>query len=478
MLQAKRDRVIIIGAGPAGLTAGAELAAAGYNVTILEKDPEYVGGIARTVRYGKFRFDIGGHRFFSKNPEITEWWRRRLPGEFLKVRRLSRILYRGRYFDYPLKPLNAFRNLGFWTSARCLASYAFAKISPVRPEVSFQDWVSNRFGRELFSIFFKTYTEKVWGIPCTQISVDWAAQRINNLSVARAIANSLRPKIFPSKEVIKTLIDNFEYPRLGPGMMWEKTRDDILAAGGRIEMGQNVVAINASGDKVSSVVSRNASGCEKTWDADFFIATCPLRETVLGFNPPLPLPAREAAERLRYRSFITIALMIGRTEVFPGQWIYVHSPEVKLGRIQNFNNWSPSMVPAGMTCLGLEYFCDEGDGFWNAPDGELIETAKEELEILGISKPGEVIDAAVVRMPKAYPVYMPNYAEAVKIIRRELEPFANFQVIGRNGMHKYNNQDHAMMTALFAARNIQGGKLDVWRVNADAEYMEEGNAGS
>lgn len=474
----ERQRVIVAGAGPAGLSAAAELVAAGpdkYAVTVLEKDPEYVGGIARTVSYRGYRFDIGGHRFFSKSAEITAWWQRRLGPEFIGVRRLSRIFYRGKFFDYPLKPLNALRGLGVWTSALCMASYVKSRLHPIKPEKSFADWITNRFGEKLFRIFFKTYTEKVWGLPCEGISADWAAQRIKGLSLLTAIRNALFPQ--PTRAgtaVVKTLIDQFQYPKFGPGQMWEKTRDDIVAAGGEVVMGEEVVAIETAADRAVAIVTRNAAGAETRWPGDHFIISIPLRETAMAIRPPLPATARGAAGRLRYRDFLTVALMVRRPDLFPDNWIYVHDPNVRLGRIQNFNNWSPHLVPdPNTTCLGLEYFCFEGDDLWTAPDSDLIALGRRELAQLGLVPAADVTDGCVVRMPKAYPVYGPGYLDDVAAIRGALARFGNLQVVGRNGMHKYNNQDHSMMTALLAARNIGGAAFDLWKVNTDAEYHEE-----
>lgn len=471
-------RVVIIGAGPAGLSAAVDLAEAGRPVSVLEKDPVYVGGIARTVEYKGYRFDIGGHRFFSKSDEVTARWQQRLASEFISVRRLSRIFYNGKFFDYPLKAFNALFGLGIFTSIACVASYAWARISPIKPEKSFEDWVSNRFGRKLFSIFFKTYTEKVWGMPCDQISADWAAQRIKGLSLLTAIYHALVPqKKQRGSAVVKTLIDTFEYPKFGPGQMWDKHRDDVRAAGSTVAMGEEVTAINTVGDRVISVTTKSTTGTETDWPAEDFIVSMPLAQTVMAFQPPLAPEVQAAAKRLQYRDFLTVALMVKKTDLFPDNWIYVHDPSVKLGRIQNFNNWSPYLVPdAGTTCLGLEYFCFEGDGLWSMSDADLIELGKKELEQLGLVKAADIFDGAVVRMEKAYPVYGPGYQDDVNIIRDGLAKFTNIQPVGRNGMHKYNNQDHSMMTAILAAKNLTGGSYNLWQVNTDAEYHEEAGA--
>jgi protoporphyrinogen oxidase len=467
-------KVVIVGAGPAGLTAAAELQENGTHVTVIEKDPEYVGGIARTVCYKGYRFDIGGHRFFSKNGEITQWWKDRLGDEFIKVRRLSRIYYRGKFFDYPLKPGNALFGLGIGTSIACGLSYLKSKMFPIRPERSFADWVTNRFGRKLFSIFFRTYTEKVWGMPCEEISADWAAQRIKGLSLVKAVLHALVKPKAKGGEVVKTLIDAFEYPRLGPGMMWEKTAADIRAAGGEVTMGTEVVGIERGPGEVKSVRCRDASGREWVEEGDAFIVSMPLKETILKMNPPAPPEVQAAAQALRYRDFLTVALMVRQTDLFPDNWIYVHDPEVKLGRIQNFNNWSAEMVPqAGVTCLGLEYFCNENDSLWSMRDEDLVALGTRELAQLKLVDPATVIDGAVVRMEKAYPVYDESYQGNVDVIRAWLSGFSNIQPVGRNGMHKYNNQDHSMMSALIAARRLTGRETrDPWKVNTDAEYHE------
>ncbi|MHC4547449.1 MAG: NAD(P)/FAD-dependent oxidoreductase [Planctomycetota bacterium] len=469
-----KSRIVIIGAGPAGLTAAHELARVGQTSLVLESDPEYVGGIARTVRYRRFRFDIGGHRFFSKNPEIEALWAELLPGELIEVPRLSRIYYRGRFFDYPLRPLNALRNLGPLTSVLCVASYLYRRVRPRRPERSFQDWVTNRFGDRLFRTFFQSYTEKVWGMRCDRISADWAAQRIKGLSLVGAIKRAFG-RGGTDGAVVKTLIDRFRYPRLGPGQMWEATRAAVEGRGGRVEMDRTVVRLVRDREGVREVVGADGRGGLYRYPCDRVISSMPLRDLVLAADPPAPPEVTAAARRLKYRDFVTVALVVRRPECFPDNWIYVHDPAVRVGRVQNFRNWSADLVPEpGVTVLGLEYFCFEGDGLWRSPDEELVALAAREAAQIGLVRADEVEDGTVVRMPKAYPIYDDGYREAVGCIRAWLERSApNVAPAGRNGMHKYNNQDHSMMAALLAARNILGTDArDPWHVNTDAEYHE------
>jgi protoporphyrinogen oxidase len=464
-------KVVIIGAGPAGLAAAVELQRMHHSVLIVEQDTDYVGGLSRTVDYKGFKFDIGGHRFFSKNISIVQWWRERLPNDFLRVKRRSRIYYAGKFFEYPLQPINALVNLGLANSIAAVLSYFWIRVFPIQPEESFEDWVSNRFGRRLFRTFFKTYTEKVWGIPCSQINADWASQRIKGLSLTVAVRNSLLKD--RSKNLTKTLIDEFYYPRLGPGMMWETTRNDLVKAGVEFRMGRKVLRLIRRDDRITGVQTVTPSGERQLIEGDEFIVTMPLRDTVLGIDPPLPENVREAARALKYRDFLTVALILKGARLFEDNWIYIHDPEVRVGRIQNFNSWSAAMVPhEGVTCLGLEYFCSAGEALWGRPDSELIELASGELECLGLGSRSSVLDGRVVRMEKAYPVYDNAYKLHVKTIRERLRPLANLRVAGRNGMHKYNNQDHSMMTGILAARQLGGETLDPWNVNSDALYQE------
>ena len=481
--------VLIIGAGPAGLTASYLLTKAGRSATVLEQDPLLVGGISRTVNYKGYLFDIGGHRFFSKSREVVDLWNELLPDDFIERPRLSRIYYGGKYYSYPLKAFEALANLGIFTSALCVLSYCWAKLTPVAAPKSFHQWVRNQFGEKLFSIFFRTYTEKVWGMSCDDISADWAAQRIKGLSLGSAITNALlrsfrgkrKVSVVPGEAVIKTLIESFRYPRRGPGMLWEAAAHKTRAQGGIIEMGCTVTGATWNEtEQLWAVSSRDSQGTEHTYHARHVISSAPLRELAASLSPPLVSAAHGAA--LAYRDFVTVALIARRSDDFPDNWIYIHDPAVKVGRVQNFRSWSPEMVPdPEMTCLGLEYFCFEGDGLWAQPDEALIELAKREIDHIGLIKASDVVDGVVVRQPKAYPVYDDAYRAHVNALRLEIEArFPTLHLVGRNGMHKYNNQDHAMMTAMLTVENILAGarRFDVWNVNEDAEYHEAGREGA
>ncbi len=350
-------------------------------------------------------------------------------------------------------------------------------MTPISPERTFEDWVVNRFGRELFEIFFKSYTEKVWGMPTSEISADWAAQRIKGLSLVNAVVNALFGGFSSRKgEVIKTLIDEFQYPRLGPGQMWEAARDHIRAQGGAVHLDRKVVRIEHDGSAVTAFITADTEGRTTRYLGSHFLSTMPVRDLIRAMDPPAPAEVKAAAESLRYRDFLTVVLIVERAETFPDTWIYIHEPDVKVGRIQNFKNWSPELVPdASRSSLGMEYFCFEGDDLWNRSDAQLLELGRREIDTIGLVAASEVVDGCVVRMPKAYPVYDDEYQDHLTVIRNWLAKLANLELAGRNGMHKYNNQDHSMMTALLAARNILGlGKYDTWKVNTDAEYHEEG----
>ena len=465
-----KTSVVIIGAGPAGLTAAYTLLKRGVRATVLEAD-RIVGGIARTVNYKGFLFDIGGHRFFTKWDEVNQIWNEILGSKFLERPRLSRIYYRKKFFYYPLQARNALFGLGIFESIRILASYIRSKLLPEPTEENLEQWVSNRFGRRLYQIFFKTYTEKVWGVPCTTIRSEWAAQRIRGLSLTTAIRSAL---LKTNSQVVKTLIDRFQYPERGPGQMWEMLTTHLTERGYPVLMERPVVRIGHDGRRVTHVVTQSADG-EERHEGSHFISSMPIRDLVNALDPAPPTQVREAANRLRYRDFLIVSLIVNRKEVMPDNWIYVHEPGVRVGRIQNFKNWSPAMVPdSSKTCLGMEYFVFENDDLWSTPDEKLIEFAKRELASLGLVHESEIEDGAVVRMKKAYPMYDEAWSEQVETIRGYLErTLPNIQLVGRNGMHKYNNQDHSMITAICAAENICGANYDLWAINTEPDYHEE-----
>jgi protoporphyrinogen oxidase len=467
--QIAEKRVVIIGAGPAGLTAAYELAKQNLRPIILEKGDK-VGGLARTESYKGFYFDIGGHRFFTKVQEVKRMWREVLGPDFLRRPRLSRIYYNGKFFDYPLKPINALFGLGLWESIRIGLSYLRWQISPYRYEESFEQWVTNRFGKRLFEIFFKSYTEKVWGISCSELKAEWAAQRIKDLSLKTVLLSMF----FKPKNTIKTLIDQFDYPRRGPGMMWNGVKETIEKRGGEVRVNTGVVGIHRNGKGIESVVV-GCNGHKETIRGTHFISSMPVTEFINKLDPPAPPAVLKAAGKLKYRDFLTVCLIVNKPNLFPDNWIYIHDPEVKVGRIQNFKNWSLDMVPdPAKTSLGLEYFCTEGDELWNISDDELINLSRRELERIGLVSAADIEDGCVFRVPKAYPIYDSDYRDYLAIVRDFVGTLENYQTIGRNGLHRYNNQDHAMLTGMLAVRNlIYGENNNLWSVNADQEYHEE-----
>ena len=479
--QNESKHTVVLGAGPAGLTAACELTRHAVAVTVIEKDPHYVGGIARTVEYQGNRIDIGGHRFFSKNREIEDLWKEILGEELLERTRSSRIFFRGRYFSYPLDINDLLMNLGFVEVFRCIISYLWVHIRPMRNPQTYEDWVGNEFGRRLFQILFKPYTEKVWGMSTKEISADWAPQRIRPLSLKRAITSIWPGATSVDGRLTRTLVDHFRYPRLGPGQMWERLRTILECSGQCIMPGQEVISIRHDGTRIVGVSVRDKQGVMQEVQGTHFISTLPIREMVEMYDPPLPLPVRKAAKGLKYRDFLVVALLVNKEDVFPDSWIYLPDPRIKVGRIQNYKNWSPAMVAdPKLTCLGLEYFCSQGDRLWAVTDEDLIVFARQELVALGICQVEEILGGIVIRQAKAYPVYDEMYREHVAVVRRYVEEhLVNLQLAGRNGMHRYNNQDHSMMTALLAARNIAMGlKLDPWKVNIEAEYHEEAQMSS
>jgi protoporphyrinogen oxidase len=475
---------LVIGAGPAGLTTAYSLAKAGHGVIVIEQDKQYVGGISRTVSYKGFLFDIGGHRFFSKSREVVDLWNEILPNDFLLRPRLSRIYYAGKFYAYPLKAFEALRNLGLWQSIACVASYAYARAFPIRDPKTFHQWMRNEFGERLFSIFFKTYTEKVWGMSCDEISADWAAQRIKGLNLWKALADGLRRSLGikpPRGASTKSLIESFRYPRRGPGMMWEAAARKIEEFGGRIIMDRKFERLHLDTTRqIWRVDTISGDGKRETFEARNLVSSAPVPELLSALDPA-PLTLLHARE-LKYRDFLTVVLISRTQRSWPDNWIYIHDPRVKVGRVQNFRSWSPEMIPdETSTCLGLEYFCREGDALWEMTDKELITLAKHEISTIGLMRLEEIADACVVRQKKAYPVYDETYLENVRMIRFEIESrFPGLHLVGRNGMHKYNNQDHAMMTGMLTAANILAGRTlyNVWQVNEDAEYGEAGFSGA
>ena len=467
----KKVDVIICGAGPAGLACALELVKKGKTVIVFEKDSQ-VGGISKTVKFKNNYFDIGGHRFFTKSEKVNQLWKNTLGEDFLSRPRLSRIYYRNKFFDYPVRILNAIFGLGLFTSFGIVFSYIRAKISPFKKEDNFEQWVSNRFGRKLFQIFFKTYTEKLWGIPCDQIQAEWAVQRIKGLSLFSAIKNAFWKS---RNKKIKTLIDEFNYPKFGPGMMYEKIESEICSLGGVVLKETKVVCIKHANRKIIGIVVTGKGGIEREFESENFISSMPITELVKQLKPSIKPDVLDAADNLHFRSFITVSVILNSDVSFRDNWIYVHSPEVKVGRVQNFKQWSPYMVSnKEWTNLGLEYFCSENDELWRMKDEDLIKLALSELEKIGLGKKKDFVDGFVHRAPKTYPVYDFNYKKNLSTIKDFIGNFGNLQLIGRGGMFKYNNMDHSILTGMLAAENVLGAKHDTWKVNADDDYQESG----
>ena len=461
-----KEPVIIVGAGPAGLAAGLRLLQLGIRPLIVEKSNQ-VGGLSRTEHFGEYRFDLGGHRFFTTFPEVSRLWHELLGPRLITVQRKSRVYYQGRFYDYPLKISNTLYNLGPWQSVMILAGYLHARLFPDTPEDTFEQWVTNRFGRRLYSIFFKTYTEKVWGLPGHEIQADWASERIKGLSLAEALS-----KAISGHSRSKTLIDEFLYPLTGPGLMWDCFRENIESGGGSIHLEHEALRLEHDHQDIRAVVCLH-QGREISFDCGHCLSTQPINRLVEMLSPKPPSGVLAAAAGLSHRAFIIVLLIIDRRDVFPDQWIYIHSPEVRVGRIQNFKNWSPQMVPHhDKTSLGMEYFCNAGDELWSADDDSLLDLAKNELAALGLAAASEVTSGYVVRQPYAYPVYNRNYQRHLEVLKTHCRAFPNLQTVGRSGMHRYNNMDHSIYAGLLAAENTTGAAHDLWDLG-DGAYLEE-----
>ena len=478
--------IVIIGAGPAGLTAAYQLTKSGIPSTILESD-DIVGGISRTASRDGWRFDIGGHRFFTKVAPVEAVWHEILADdEFLKRPRMSRIYYQGKYYDYPIKPMNALRNLGFVEAVRCVLSYLWAKVRPPKDQSTLEGYVVADYGRRLYEHFFRTYNIKLWNVDPKYLSSDFGAQRIKGMSLWSAVWEPVRSKVFGSRQdsskQVTSLIEEFQYPKYGPGMMWERCTELVQAAGSKVIMDTKVVGIRRDPDarRATSVLAQTDGGSQVEYPADHVISSMPFSHLLKAMDPPPPDHVVAAADQLRFRDFLTVALVVPQADGFPDNWIYIHSPDVQVGRIQNFGEWSPYMVKDGRTCLGLEYFVFEDEGLWAKPDDELVALATRELDLLGLVDPSKVESGYVVRMPKAYPIYDEDYKANVAVLREWLEANTpNVHPVGRNGMHRYNNQDHSMFTAMLTVENILGqGDHDIWSVNVEEEYHEEGTGTS
>ncbi|MGF1552570.1 MAG: NAD(P)/FAD-dependent oxidoreductase [Paracoccaceae bacterium] len=467
------SKVVLIGAGPAGLTTAYALTEQerDYSIEVFEGSSQ-VGGISRTESFNGFRFDIGGHRFFTKVEPVEKMWHDVLGDEFIEVQRMSRIYFRGRFFNYPLQFFNALSNIGLYEATRIILSYGKWRMMPHRSENTFEEWVMNRFGGRLYMHFFKSYTHKVWGIPPQQIQADWAAQRIKNLSLFKAVWNAVS-----GANDTTSLIERFRYPRLGPGQMWEAVTRIVEERGGKVTMNAWVERVRRDGDRVGGVdvVEETPEGeRRRSVEADHVVNSMPLRELIEAFDPPPPEPVVEAAGRLRYRDFLIVTLVLDDPDPFPDNWVYVHDPDVMVGRIQNFRAWSKDMLPnETQASIGMEYFCHVGDGLWTMSDEDLRAMAARELEQLKLAPADKVVGSKVIRQPKAYPVYDTEYREALATVSEWLKSLKGFQTVGRNGLHRYNNQDHSMLTGMLAARNIAGEDHDIWEVNVERSYHEE-----
>jgi protoporphyrinogen oxidase len=515
-----KKQAVIIGAGPGGLTAAYELLTRTDVLPIIFEESDYIGGIARTVVYKGNRIDIGGHRFFSKSDRVMDWWTNILPLEKGKEKELarisyhgatrgltaqktvdpaetdrvmlvrsrkSRIFYNGHFFDYPVTlSFDTIRKFGFFTTFLIGLSYLKSAIFPYKKPKNLEEFYINQFGKHLYEIFFRSYTEKVWGTPCKEISAEWGSQRVKGLSLVKALSHFVKKLLVPQsmrKKTETSLIESFLYPKFGPGHLWEEVAKDVVKMGGELHMRHDVVDLEVVGDKVVSVTVLNkATGETRVVPADYVFSTMPVKDLVARLKAPIPAEVRHTGERLEYRDFITVGLLAKKMAVseadgglIKDNWIYVQEPWAKVGRVQIFNNWSPYLVADPATVwLGLEYFCNEGDELWNMEEAALIALAGEEMEKMGLLMKADILDAVVIRMKKTYPGYFGEYKHFDRV-RAYTDTLKNLFLIGRNGMHKYNNQDHSMLTAMVAVDNIKAGREDkanIWAVNTEEDYHE------
>lgn len=501
--------VLIAGAGPAGLTAALELLRHSDIKPVLFESLSDVGGISRTINHNGNRMDIGGHRFFSKSDWVMDWWRNMMPvvpeadarqvcktsdsDRHMLVRpRLSRIYFLRRFFDYPISlTLKTMTNLGLIRLVKIGLSYGVSSLFQRKPEQNLEDFFINRFGKELYGTFFKDYTEKVWGVPCSKISAEWGAQRIKGLSITQALLHAAK-KLFRGKTGIAqkdtetSLIERFLYPKFGPGQMWQLAAQEVKDRGGEIHHGHTVVGVQTIDNRVVSIDTEDSSGKTHRWRGDYFVSTMPVCDLISSMNPSPPADILRVAQGLQYRDFMTLGVLVkklkpttdcrGPLNLVPDTWIYIQEPDVKIGRLQIFNNWSPALVVSpDSVWMGLEYFCQEGDALWSMADANFADFACDELEKIGLIDRGDVMDWHLARIPKAYPAYFGTYEEFDKI-RRFSDTVENLYLVGRNGMHRYNNQDHSMLSAKLAAESIMANqpqmKSKIWAINAEDEYHE------
>ncbi len=466
-----RLHLLVLGAGPAGLACSHELDRRGYQTTLIERNPT-VGGLARTIEYKGYRFDLGPHRFYTKNQEVNKFWHEILGHEVLHIKRLTRILYDGQLFHYPLKPLDTLWKLGFWSCTIAILSFLHAKWRFAgRPATNFEEWVVKEFGWRLFNIFFKTYTEKVWGIPCSQIGAEWAAQRIKGLSLGQAIRHAL---FRPRQKFVKSLVDEFDYPRLGAGQVYEILAALLQEHGHTLNLNHTVSKIRLRENRIIRVTTQDSSGTETDHAVDFLFSSIPITALIFSLEPVPPPQIIEAARRLYYRDHITVNLIMNRPSVFPDHWIYIHSPEVRMARVSEYGNFSKDMLAdPNCSAVSVEYFCFAHEDLWSSSDQDLLRLAADEVEKVGLVQKSDITDGFVVREKDSYPTYYVGHRPHFEAVKEYAQSIKNLSLIGRGGMYKYNNQDHAILSGILAARFFDGEDVDPWNVNIDEAYLEE-----